>query len=127
MSNYPPGVSGNEYEIAGPDNEWEEEFECSNEKFEYVRISPHSFKWASDLGKKIHTTSGKQEVMDNLYHYLSILNVCFSLSEMSSDVVTEKCNFSGVVLKQSYRSLVWWSCPVCAKEYEEELEDYYYE
>ena len=23
MSNYPPGVSGREYEIAGPDREWE--------------------------------------------------------------------------------------------------------
>ena len=26
--NYPPGVTGNEYEIAGPDKEWEEEFYC---------------------------------------------------------------------------------------------------
>ena len=24
LSNYPPGVTGNEYEIAGPDREWED-------------------------------------------------------------------------------------------------------
>lgn len=30
-SGYPPGVTGNEYEIAGPDKEWEEERTCSNE------------------------------------------------------------------------------------------------
>ena len=28
MSNYPPGVTGNEYEIAGPDFEVEHEREC---------------------------------------------------------------------------------------------------
>lgn len=27
---YPPGVTGNEYEIAGPDHEWEAERWCSN-------------------------------------------------------------------------------------------------
>jgi hypothetical protein len=27
-SNYPPGVTGNEYEISGPDCEWEEQREC---------------------------------------------------------------------------------------------------
>ena len=26
--NYPPGVTGNEYEIAGPDSEWEETHYC---------------------------------------------------------------------------------------------------
>ena len=28
LSNYPPGVTGNEYEIAGPDSEWEETRYC---------------------------------------------------------------------------------------------------
>lgn len=30
LSNYPPGVTGNEYEIAGPDYEEEVEGECPN-------------------------------------------------------------------------------------------------
>ncbi len=34
MSNYPPGVTGNEYEIAGPDAEFTDErsVHCQNEK-----------------------------------------------------------------------------------------------
>lgn len=28
MTNYPPGVTGGEYQIAGPDREWEETREC---------------------------------------------------------------------------------------------------
>jgi hypothetical protein len=28
VSNYPPGVTGNEYEIAGPDREFEDERTC---------------------------------------------------------------------------------------------------
>lgn len=28
MSNYPPGVTGNEYEIAGPDREFTDERDC---------------------------------------------------------------------------------------------------
>lgn len=26
--NYPPGVTGNEYQIAGPDNEYESDYDC---------------------------------------------------------------------------------------------------
>ena len=33
---YPPGVTGNEYDIAGPDSEWEEELYC--EKCEKTRL-----------------------------------------------------------------------------------------
>ena len=29
MNNYPDGVTGNEYEIAGPDSEWEEDLYCA--------------------------------------------------------------------------------------------------
>jgi hypothetical protein len=28
VSNYPPGVTGNEYQISGAEREWEEEREC---------------------------------------------------------------------------------------------------
>ena len=36
--NYPPGVTGNEYEIAGPDKEWEEQFVCKSCGFDDVVI-----------------------------------------------------------------------------------------
>ena len=41
--NYPPGVTGNEYEIAGPDSEWEAEHYC--EKCEKTTVfSCESFR-----------------------------------------------------------------------------------
>lgn len=127
MSNYPPGVTGREYEIAGPDNEWEEEFECWNEEFQYIRISTFAFQWASDLGKKVHTTTGKEDVKNHLHDYLAILNALFNMPDMASDIITEKCDFVGDVLKQSYRGKSWWQCPKCGKEYEEYMERYYHE
>lgn len=30
-SNYPPGVTGGEYQITGPDAEWDDERTCENE------------------------------------------------------------------------------------------------
>jgi hypothetical protein len=40
LSNYPAGVTGREYEIAGPDSEWEEtkEFACGNDECENFEV-----------------------------------------------------------------------------------------
>ena len=46
MSNYPPGVSGNEFEISGAEYEWEEEREC--EKCE--RVTWHTMQSHRDRG-----------------------------------------------------------------------------
>jgi hypothetical protein len=46
MSNYPPGVTGNEYEIAGG-NEFEEHFDCSAE-IEYVTLTRKQLYKLSD-------------------------------------------------------------------------------
>lgn len=128
MSNYPPGVTGNEYEIAGPDSEFEEEFECWNERFEYVRIAPHVHKFCSDLGKKINRTPGVEELKNNYYRNFSLINVMFNMPSISPEIVVEECDFNGVVLKESFRGKTYWSCPKCGKDYEEDIEierDYY--
>lgn len=122
MSNYPPGVSGNEYEIAGPDAEWEEEFECTNDEFDYVMISPYAFKYASELASKYSRTDTLNDVKDNLYRYLSHLNACLNFADITTEVQYGKCGYVGDVLKQSYRDRIWWNCPYCGKEYEESIE-----
>ncbi len=38
LSNYPPGVTGNEYEISGPEREWEEEAICPLCEIEAVML-----------------------------------------------------------------------------------------
>lgn len=125
MSNYPPGVTGNEFAIAGPDREWEEEFKCTNDEFEYVMISPYAFEYISKLAKKYSNIDSLAEVKDNLYIYLGHLNACINLSSITTEVQYGKCGFSDVVLKQSYRDEVWWDCPQCGKTYEETISEYY--
>lgn len=127
MSNYPPGVSGNEYEIAGPDREWEEEFKCSNDEFEYVMISPHAHLELSKLGAMYNDTRNWDAVKEKPWFFLSQINTLINYSSITSEVQYAKCGYVGEVLKQSYRNEIWWDCPQCGKTYEETERDYYYE
>jgi len=128
MSNYPPGVTGNEYEIAGPDAEFEEEFECWNENFSYVRISEYAFNYCSEFGKKVNRTEEIEKAKDGIYRHLAHLNSLFNMPEIAPEVIVEKCDFDGVVLKESFRGTTYWSCPKCGKSYESQIErDYDYD
>jgi predicted RNA-binding Zn-ribbon protein involved in translation (DUF1610 family) len=124
MSNYPPGVSGLEYEIAGPDNEWEDEFECENLSLKYIRIPEHVFEYCSSVGKRVYRTSEIAESKENIYQILARLNVMFNSPEIGREVITEECGFIGTVLKESYKNQIWWTCPNCGKGYEETIERY---
>lgn len=125
MSNYPPGVSGNEFEIAGPDHEWEEEFECTNDEFEYVMISPEAYKYASGLGLKMHRTNEIEFVKENIYKFLRGLNMHFNLASITTETNYAKCGYVGEVLKCSYRNEIWWDCPQCGKHYSHTDSEYY--
>lgn len=125
MSNYPPGVTGNEFEIAGPDHEWEEEFQCSNDEFEYVMISPEAYKYASGLALKMHRTNEMLFVKENLYKFLRNLNMHFNLTSITTETQYAKCGYVGEVIKYSYRDNIWWDCPQCGKHYEESISNYY--
>jgi hypothetical protein len=127
MSNYPPGVTGNEFEISGPDREWEEEFQCENDEFEYVMISPETFEFMSELGNRKYRTDTFELVKKNVYHYVSMIDAMFNSSSITTQVQVAKCGFVGDVLKQSYRDETWWECPHCGKHYEERITDYYSE
>jgi predicted RNA-binding Zn-ribbon protein involved in translation (DUF1610 family) len=122
MSNYPPGVSGLEYEIAGPDNEWEEEFECDNTNLRYVRITENTFNYCSELGKKIYKTEGQKSLKENFYTYASRINSMFNSPQINPEVIVTECTYVGTVLKESYRGNVYWECPSCGKTYEESIE-----
>lgn len=126
MSNYPPGVSGNEYEISGPDSEWEEEFQCDNDDFEFVMISPHAWNYLSETGKLINTIKGQEEINTNWYHRFSMINAMINYADITTEIQHGKCGFVGEVLKQSYRSEIWWDCPQCGKRYEQDNEQDYY-
>lgn len=48
MSNYPPGVTGREYAISGPTDEWEADLECAT----CGRETLHFFETHSEFGTR---------------------------------------------------------------------------
>ena len=125
MSNYPPGVTGNEYEIAGADAEWiDDDFECSNEDFEFVRISPYAFEEIEKLVNNYFKIDHLESVKANLRSKLSHISAAIDTGP-GTEIVTSSCGYYGPVEKQSYRDNIWWECPRCKKSYEQR-DDYYY-
>ena len=113
LSNYPPGVTGHELEIAGPD--WEQDLErtCGVENVEL-----HVF--ALDDMKAIRATAmatgaqgkGKQRDADVMQRTLRR-----ALSRVLDITVT--CPFDGEITVWSYHGVSHWTCPMCGHEHSE--------
>jgi hypothetical protein len=118
MSNYPPGVTGNEYEIAGG-NEFEEHFDCEATT-EYVtvtrlqlyRLSDHALTLYNDF--KNNGTISEYLINTRLKKLMHELNGYYH----SDEIIEKTCDFSGEVLKEEYKGTVMFECPKCEKEYE---------
>lgn len=115
LSNYPPGVTGNELEIAGPDWEGEIEVTCGerdvslqcmeNGDIDNIkRIA--SVKGAQGSGK----TRDADVIQQSLRRALSRL----------IDVTLAVCPFEGEVAAWRYRRVLHWQCPLCGTEHERE-------
>jgi hypothetical protein len=124
MSNYPPGVTGNEYEIAGG-NEFEEWFEC-NGTTTYVSITKHEMH---DLADHALALFNEFKRSGNITEYwieqrLKPLMRDINGYANSFETYDSDCNFSGVVLKEEYQGYVSVNCPKCDKDYEYKLSKY---
>jgi hypothetical protein len=123
MSNYPPGVTGNEYEIAGGE-ETEEYWECES-MTSSITISMNMLQEMADDGLTIynrlkeHNYTSYQALIDQK---LKSLRDKIHGYIHSDDVIDGDCGFAGYVLKESYRNKQWWSCPNCGTEHEVELD-----
>lgn len=65
MSNYPPGVTGREYQISGPDREWEDERECEacgKPTLWHFESHPHHGTWGycSECDLEEEITEGEE-------------------------------------------------------------------
>jgi hypothetical protein len=125
MSNYPPGVTGNEYEIAGG-NEFEEHFDCSAD-IEYVLITRKELYKLSDYALTLFNDFKRN---GNISEYSIETYLKKLMSEINgfyhSDKITElPCDFSGEVLKEEYRGTVYFECPECETTYEKDRWDGY--
>jgi hypothetical protein len=125
MSNYPPGVTGNEYEIAGG-NEFEEHFDCSAE-IEYVTLTRKQLYKLSDYALTLFNEFKREGSISEYSIETRLKKLMHELNEYyhSDELVVKDCDFSGVVLKEEYRGTVCFECPKCETAYEKDRWDGY--
>jgi hypothetical protein len=124
MSNYPPGVTGNEYEIAGPDREWEEEdWECTNQTRKFVKVHPNLVDQLRKLVNTHYNVNRFNEEKENFYSLVT--SVSFYLLNYETDIHIEPCGYVGDIAKQSYQGKSFWTCPQCNQDYEKYEDDGY--
>lgn len=116
-SNYPPGVSGNEYEIAGADSEWEELEDCNGE----IEIMPIPYDSAEAIVDAIKSVKD----LDDIEDLKATIRFLQSAVENFIDTsITITCPLDEEVYKESYRGITRWECPICGKAYEVDNSDY---
>jgi hypothetical protein len=125
MSNYPPGVTGNEYEIAGG-NEFEEHFDCSAE-VEYVLVTRKQLYSLSDHALTLYNDFKNNGAISEYLINTRLKKLMHEINGHyhSDELVVKDCDFSGVVLKEEYRGTVCFECPECETTYEKDRWDGY--
>ena len=112
MSGYPPGVTGREYAIAGPDREGEAERTCGATDVTVYTMSRHHADALERLMRNadLKALTGPETI---------------SLRMIGSDVEEteiEECPFEGTVGVQWYANFETWVCPVCRTQHDNEVE-----
>lgn len=126
FSNYPPGVTGNEFEIAGPDYEETEEVECQ-ESAEMVPalVIKGLAAYAAVLKERLARAILERDEFEILaVTRLLILHIEGAASLADSSKEEGVCGYAGPADVQGYRNQRWWTCPACGAEHEEYQEDH---
>ena len=119
MSNYPPGVTGREYAIAGPDREWDDEAECENDGVTFTVLAKDDDKALDTilaLAEKASETTDHSEVASLLRNVGLLARQIKRGLFVAEDAV---CPFVGEVTWASYGSEAWWDCPLCGDQHTE--------
>lgn len=116
MSNYPPGVTGYEYAINGPDWEGEVDREC-RQKGVTATVAP------VDLVEALNDLVDKKDKPSAAHALRYVLDLLTPPQAAWIPVELDECQFTGDVEASSYNGVLWWTCPMCGAEHEEELYD----
>lgn len=115
LSNYPDGVSGNEFEIAGPDYEETEHVECDSDSVPSVPVFL-IVQWASHV----------EALADRgLINTESIIEQLWELGAQVGRATDEDghCTFEGDADVIGFQGARWWTCPACETEHEKDQHD----
>lgn len=110
---YPPGVTGNELEIAGPSWEGEVERTCTEDDAEltFKALDTPQLEKLKGLAVSKRPDAGviQYELKKIIAHLLTVAVV--------------DCPFEGTVDAWAHDGRLHWTCPVCGHEYEEDQRD----
>lgn len=115
LSNYPPGVTGRELEIAGPDWEGEIRAVCNRGNVELTMFSPDDVATI----KRVAAATGGQGKGKQRDADIMQMTLRRSLSRMVT-ITLDVCPFDGEVEAWEYHGVTHWTCPVCGDEHEED-------
>ena len=118
MSNLPPGVTGNEVEIAGA-REFDDTRECTAEGVSLMTITPYGKKQIEDAIMTLVKWRSGDETAKIAPAEFILRNALADIEDVDIEV---QCPFMGDVTLQYANGVTTWQCPVCRTEHEEEMD-----
>ena len=117
MSNYPPGVTGREFQIAGYDDEEDSYRECMSAGTISVFTRDARDEITRIKGLLLRIATG-----DKPESFAAILaaNLEYLLAHRIGHVDVERCPFAGEVSIGWYSGVGNWECPLCRREHRED-------
>jgi hypothetical protein len=129
--NYPPGVTGNEYEIAGaPVAGLEVECHVEGVTVVPIEVARGHLRWMKDwatlswLTKDLATEKIRPMTGDERVDRIKVqVEAALADLEKAMRPGDEECGFSGEVDAEWFGNVRRWTCPWCGAEHEDDTDD----
>lgn len=126
-SSYPPGVSGNEFQIAGYPERTVKKI-CGAECGDLHVVDPWIVQRAAELLNEIDFDAVKgrdysTEVTLSNYRARNIYHLLLDAARQTFTAESD-CPFEGDVDTQYDYNAEWWECPICGTEHEDSIDDW---
>lgn len=119
MSNYPPGVTGGEPQIAGPLAEYTETHSCGDQ------TSKRILTVASEAALAHLQGALTEMVSSGIIHETSLPALANYVSQLEAGLIEVDviCPFDGPVDVAYFKGYATWTCPECGTEHDIEPSD----
>lgn len=118
----PPGVTGNEFPIAGPDREFDDHRECTSQGFPVKTITDYGVKQIETAIESLRNRDQSDSVLSAINVNAAIARLRDAQSDIRDTDVDGECPFEGDVTIMQYNGIESWECPVCRVVHETEVE-----
>lgn len=128
-SNLPPGVTGREYEIAGPDAEFEMDISCDHiyKKAVVPMVTLNALhQLTTRLFNEVSQLVDNGNINELKHKQIKIIEMFAGdlVGYGETTAVEEPCGFVGSVDAESFQGKIYYDCPACGTSYEQEVEPY---